>query len=394
MVDDFVRAAPGRVRDAIAEVFKAARYESLTLVEIELGVTELIGQVSPSSIRSYLNLNTPGAFERTKRGSYRLRQAELPLTAIKPTPIFRYKDASLFHGDCFEIMSQMEENSVHAIVTDPPYGLVEFSDKEVAKLRDGAGGVWRIPPAFDGSKRSPVPRFTVLSAADLRNIEDFFASFARLIERVAVPGANVLLASNPLLSHCVATALARGGLEPRGTIVRLVMTMRGGDRPKNAHEEFPDVSVMPRSMWEPWLCFRKPLDGRVQDNLRKWGVGGFRRISKDKPFGDVIHSSPTSPGERKHAPHPSLKPQALLRQLVRASLPLGRGIVLDPFAGSGSTLAAANALGLSSLGIEKDGTFVDLACAAIPALGNLELVHPVRSQPRNALSVKRGRARS
>ena len=54
------------------------------------------------------------------------------------------------------------------------------------------------------------------------------------------------------------------------------MTMRGGDRPKGAHDEFSGVSVMPRSMWEPWLVFRKPLEGRVQDNLRKWRTGGIQ----------------------------------------------------------------------------------------------------------------------
>lgn len=394
MADGFARAAPGRIRDAITEVFRSASAEPLSLVEIELGVIDMLGSVPPSSIRSYLNLNTPGIFERTKRGSYRLKQAELPLSIKAPKPVFRYGRAQLFQGDCFEVMSHMAENSVHAIVTDPPYGLVEFSDKEVAKLRGRAGGVWRIPPAFDGSKRSPLPRFTVLSPADLRNLEEFFISFARAMGRVAVPGANILVASNPLLSHCVAGALARGGLEPRGTIVRLVMTMRGGDRPKNAHEEFDDVSVMPRSMWEPWLCFRNPLDGRVQDNLRKWGTGGFRRISKDKPFGDVIQSSPTSASERKHAQHPSLKPQALLRQLVRASLPLSKGVILDPFAGSGSTLAAANVVGLDSLGIEKDAAFIEMARTAIPALAKLKLVDPVRSQARNSLRVKRGRARA
>src|SRR5206468_1244666 len=131
-----------------------------------------------------------------------------------------------------------------------------------------------------------------------------------------------------------------------------VMTMRGGDRLKNAHGEFSEVSAMPRSMWEPWLIFRKPLDGRVQDNLRKWNTGGFRRISDERPFGDVIESSPTRPAERKLAPHPSLKPQAFLRQLVRGVLPLGKGIVLDPFAGAGSTLAAAEAVGYECVGIE------------------------------------------
>jgi site-specific DNA-methyltransferase (adenine-specific) len=60
-----------------------------------------------------------------------------------------------------------------------------------------------------------------------------------------------------------------------------------------------------------------------------------------------------------------------MRQVVRGSLPLGEGIVLDPFAGSGSTLAAANAVGYESIGIETDPKFVRLAAVAIPQLGLL-----------------------
>ena len=144
--------------------------------------------------------------------------------------------------------------------------------------------------------------------------------------------------------------------------------MRGGDRPKGAHEEFPDVSVMPRSMWEPWLLFRRPLDGRVKDNLRRWRVGGFRRPSAASPFGDVIRSSPTSAKERRMAPHPSLKPQDFLRRLVRGVLPLGEGVVLDPFCGAGSTLAAAEAVGCRSIGVENDPQYFDVASRAIPRL--------------------------
>ncbi|MBN2129091.1 MAG: hypothetical protein JW741_06320, partial [Sedimentisphaerales bacterium] len=126
--------------------------------------------------------------------------------------------------------------------------------------------------------------------------------------------------------------------------------------------------VMARSMWEPWLVYRRPIEGRVQDNLKKWGTGGFRRPSRDKPFGDVIPSAPTRKTERELAPHPSLKPQAFLRQVVRAVLPLGKGIVLDPFAGAGSMLAAAEAVGYESIGAEKDECFFDMACEAIPKL--------------------------
>jgi site-specific DNA-methyltransferase (adenine-specific) len=297
-----------------------------------------------------------------------------PKPARKP---FRHGKALLFNEDCFDWLRGRQVNSVHAVVTDPPYGLHEYSEEQQEKLRKGRGGVWRIPPAFDGVRRSPLPRFTVLSRADLKQLEDFFYLWARALAPSLVPGANVVVASNPLLSHIVSGALARAGLERRGEIIRLVMTMRGGDRPKAAHEEFSDVSVMPRSMWEPWLLFRKPIDGRVQDNLRKWGTGGFRRPSADKPFGDVITSSPTRNTERRIAAHPSLKPQAFLRQLVRGVLPLGKGVVLDPFAGSGSTLAAAEAVGYESIGIERDPEYFDVACRALP-----ELAKPGRPAPR------------
>ena len=125
---------------------------------------------------------------------------------------------------------------------------------------------------------------------------------------------------------------------------------------------------MPRSMWEPWLLFRKPIEGRVQDNLRKWKTGGFRRPSGDRPFGDVIPTAPTHQAERALAPHPSLKPQAFLRAVIRGVLPLGEGVVLDTFAGSGSTLAAAEAVGYESVGVEKDSQYFDLASRAIPKL--------------------------
>ena len=86
----------------------------------------------------------------------------------------------------------------------------------------------------------------------------------------------------------------------------------------------------------------------------------------------MVSSHPTRPAERAIAPHPSLKPQAFLRHIVRAVLPLGEGVVLDPFAGSGSTLAAAEAVGYESVGVEIDPHYVAMARRAIPRLAALE----------------------
>lgn len=275
---------------------------------------------------------------------------------------------SLHLGDCLKWLEERAGNSLHAIVTDPPYGLKEYTPQEKTKLRNGRGGVWRIPPSFDGCKRSPLPRFTVLTDADRARLRDFFSEFAERALRVLVPGGHLFIATNPLLSHFVYLPLMDAGFEKRGEIIRLVKTLRGGDRPKNAHSEFAEVTVMPRSGWEPWGLFRKPCEGRVQDNLRKWKAGGLRRVSAHGPFEDVIRSSPTRPEERRIAPHPSLKPQAFMRQIVRAALPLGSGIVLDPFMGGGSTIAAALATGYDSIGIENDPAFFRIAEGAIPRL--------------------------
>lgn len=280
---------------------------------------------------------------------------------------------SLHRAECLEWMDLQPKNHVQAIVTDPPYGLKEYTSEEKEKLRKKRGGVWRIPPSFDGCLRSPVPRFTVLTERDREELKSFFLLFAARAFKILVPGGHLFIATSPLLSHLIYQPLMDSGFEKRGEIIRLVRTLRGGDRPKNAHDEFSDVTVMPRSCWEPWGLFRKPCEGRVQDNLRKWKAGGLRRVSALAPFGDVIVSAPTRSDERRLAPHPSLKPQAFMRQIVRAALPLGEGIVLDPFMGAGSTIAAAVAVGYQSVGVESDAMFFDVAVNAIPKLSALSV---------------------
>ncbi len=382
------KRSPGAVRDAILRVLEN-RPEGESVARIREEVERLLGRTPASSIRSYLRLNTPEIFTRTDRGCYALvescrvreeEQATLPLIGaanghrpMQAGSTVRIGRATLVEANCFDWLEDRAATSVHAVVTDPPYGLVEYSEREQAKLRAGKGGIWRIPPSFDGHERAPLPRFTVLTAADLTALDSFFFRWAQSIIRVLVPGGQVVVASNPLLSYVVAGAVVRAGLERRGEIIRLTMTMRGGDRPKHAHEEFAGVSVMPRSMWEPWLVFRKPMEGRAQDNLRKWQTGGFRRPSCEQPFGDVISSSPTRACERAIAPHPSLKPQAFMRQIVRAVLPLGTGVVLDPFTGGGSTLAAAEAVGYESIGVERDAEYFRIAREAIPRLAALRV---------------------
>ncbi|MGE2495901.1 hypothetical protein ACMFBQ_22435 (plasmid) [Enterobacter hormaechei] len=229
--------APGVVRDSIIECFLRLGREA-SIEEITNAVYLKIGEISKSSVRSYLSLNTPGLFERVDRGVYRLNGDAGITPSLSPKAVGK---STIFFDDAIEWLKRQKDNSIHAVVTDPPYGLVEYTKQQTEKLRAGKGGIWRKPPSFDGHKRAPLPRFTVLREEDLRNISLFFKELSSQVERVVVPG------------------------------------------------------------------------------------------SADRPFGDVIKSHPTPAHEKKIAPHPSLKPQNFMRQLVRAVLPLGEGIILDPF---------------------------------------------------------------
>ena len=166
--------------------------------------------------------------------------------------------------------------------------------------------------------------------------------------------------------------MRNGGFERRGEIIRTVTTLRGGDRPKGAEEEFPETSVIPKGMWEPWGLYRKPLSERtVAENLRKWNAGALRRETVDTPFCDLIQSSRTPQAEREIAPHPSIKPQKFMRKIVYAALPSGCGIILDPFSGSGATVSAAVSFSYDCIGIEKDEQFYKMSQGAVPKLAAL-----------------------
>lgn len=281
----------------------------------------------------------------------------------------------VIHADCLEWLSRLPEQSIHAIVTDPPYGVKEYDYEQIQKRDQGKGGIWRIPPSFDGHERSPLPRFTALNEKEREILRRFFVTWAELVTDVLRPGGHVFVASNAYLSQLVFSAIVEGGLEFRGEVLRLVTTLRGGDRPKNAEEEFADVCSLPRGGYEPWGLFRKPLSKnmRLSDCLREYQTGGLRRLPNGKPFSDVIPSERTPRKERDIANHPSLKPQSFLRQIVYASLPLGQGVILDPFMGSGSTIAAAEALELESIGVERHTEYYQMSLNAISQLSALDI---------------------
>jgi hypothetical protein len=231
----------------------------------------------------------------------------------------------IHHADCFDWLRECPPRSLQAVCTDPPYGILEFTKKEVEKLRAGQGGVWRLPPTIGGSQRDPLPRFTVLTDAQRLELRRFFHEWGKALWPALVPGAHVCVAGHPILQHLVQGAMAEAGYEVRTAIMRLYFSFRGGDRPKNAEKEFPEVCVTPKGAYEPWMLFRKPIE-----------VPAGARPTAKKPF-PIIRVSSRSISCACSCAHCflSVKVRCSTRSWVQAqpSLPQKRSVMI-PLASS------------------------------------------------------------
>ena len=106
----------------------------------------------------------------------RVKDVQLAYRAERET--VEVSGCQLVHADAFEWLASAPSDSIQGVVTDPPYGLLEYRPDQLAKRANGRGGVWRIPPAWDGHVRRPLPRFTVLTDVDHANLEGFFSALA------------------------------------------------------------------------------------------------------------------------------------------------------------------------------------------------------------------------
>ena len=94
-----------------------------------------------------LRLNTPSIFVRTARGQYGLQVAAKRRVskAAESRPEYRrsfsFGKSLVFEADCLNWLREQRPNTIHAVVTDPPYGLFEYSSGQQEKLRNGKGGV-------------------------------------------------------------------------------------------------------------------------------------------------------------------------------------------------------------------------------------------------------------
>lgn len=312
---------------------------------------------------------------------------------------------TVIHGDCIEAMNAMPADSIDAIVTDPPYGL-GFMGKKWDDLPPGeewARACLRVLKpgghllAFGGTRTWHRLAVAIEDAGfEMRDSIAWLYGSGFPKHRAALKPAfePVVMARKPFKGSLTANEAIHGtgalnidgsrigteslpavtaGQAQLGTFERGVMITpaREGRWPTNVILDEGMAEVLdgqsgvlkaPRSNGSKTqagmngtgtfsIHAREQLPGRADDG----GASRFFYVAKapkrERPNVDGIA-------------HPTVKPLTLMRHLVRLVTPEG-GTVLDPFAGSGTTLEAAALEGFDSIGIEREAEYLPLIGARL-----------------------------
>lgn len=321
--------------------------------------------------------------------------------------------AQLLQGDCLEVLASLDEASVDAVITDPPYAIGSLAGE-----RWDQAGMVRL-------SRAEGRRLTAGEA-----FQEWSRQWAEGCLRVLKPGGHLLAFSSPRTIHRLACGTEDAGFEIRDEL----MWLYGSGMPKSRRYPGGRRTTL-KPAYEPIVLARRPLEGTTEENIAAFGTGalnaeacevfgrhpanvllaheagcgekkcvpgcaaalvddqadaarkGSSQVAPSRIFycpkanrrerdagcehlkGKKFDLFPNAGGNRRNArpirnSHPCVKPLDLMRWLVRLACPPG-GVVLDPTCGSGSTGAATLMEGLRFVGIELDPEYIEIAAARI-----------------------------
>lgn len=234
------------------------------------------------------------------------------------TPYYADDSVTLYHGDCIEVMEALPDASVDAVLTDPPYssGGRRENSRSIRKsmTRSIEDDEWIRGDAMSTNG---------------------FVYLLRLCgiqwRRVLIPGGHALAFIDWRMAAHLASALETADLRQHPILVWGKQRLGMGAVFRNQHEFIVHMSA------------GNPLAPQRRD------------------VPNVLRFPSVRDGD-----HPTEKPGPLLETLLTVVCP-PKGRVLDPFAGSGSSLYAARSLGHKAIGIEADERYCEVIAKRLSA---------------------------
>ena len=323
-------------------------------------------------------------------------------------------NAELWHGDCQTVMRHMADNSVDAIITDPPYFKVkgeawdnqwdtpakfllwvgELCEQFKRILKPNGSLYFFASPQMAARVECEISkRFAVLNSITWRKgaggldaasrgnaackeaLRGWFPTSERIVFAEHYGSDAAAMGESGYRNKCDEAARATFGKYITATRVKYMLTMKALTEAVGAYGAVNHGGAC--SNWEngnniPTLDQYKKLKStfpgcfaREYEDLRR-EYEDLRRpfqVTAREQWSDVWDFDPVQayPGK-----HPCEKPQPLLCHILNASTRPG-AVVFDPFSGGGSLGSACHTLARHLIGVEIHRPYFDIACARIEA---------------------------
>lgn len=291
----------------------------------------------------------------------------------------------IINGDSLRVLSMLADNSIDLVLTDPPYFLDKMDDswdeKKVASTK--YHHVIKSLPAgmkFDREQG--------------KNFYEWYYKISKQILRVLKPGGFSFSFSSPRLYHRMVSAIDDTGLLIRDCFIWLytqnqpkAMSLNHFieklDEDKETKEDIKKQlngwkTPQIKSCFEPIVMAQKEPDGTFLENFRKYNVGLLNThvkigqdmfpsnvVSTDK-INEVVDkcfliSKPDKKEKGDFNAHRTVKPLSLCEYIINLTTYSSEAVVLDPFAGSGTTLVATKKLGRKFIGIDINKEYIEIS---------------------------------
>ncbi len=284
---------------------------------------------------------------------------------------------SIICGNSVDHMKLLPDNFCHLILSDIPYGIgaadwdVLHDNTNSAYLgsspaQQKAGSVFK-------ARGKPINGWSEADRLIPKQYYDWCLSWAADWLRVLKPGGSVFIFAGRRLAHrCIAAledvgftfkdmlAWERERAVHRAQRVSVVFERRGDKKSSDSWLGWRVGNLRPS--FEPILWFTKPypIGTTIADNILFHGVGAYNQEAYLKYVNEPQNIIRCSMGKNEGGLHPTQKPEMLMRILIELATVEGQ-LVIDPFAGSGTTLLAAKNLKRNYLGFEIDSNYVLMA---------------------------------